>query len=137
MASQDPDDPATAEVVRRALTASVSDAMVALYKDVFGRGPTRVRTDFAGPDTIITSLWNTLISAEHGLLEIGLHDRVRETRILVQYSRAAAFREIIESRTRRSVVGFVSGIDVDADVATEVFYLGAPQTRDPAPAAAG
>lgn len=33
--------------------AEISRAMVALYKDQLGRGPTRVRSDFAGTDTLI------------------------------------------------------------------------------------
>jgi uncharacterized protein YbcI len=133
MASQDEGTTASDDAQQRTLTADISDAMVRLYKEIFGRGPTRVRTDFAGPDTVICSLWDTLTLGERSLLEIGQHDRARETRILFQYAREKDFVGIIEQRTGREVIGFVSGMDVKADVASEVFYLGG-QTGDGASA---
>jgi uncharacterized protein YbcI len=124
MASQDEGAAASDDVQQRALTAEISDAMVRLYKDVFGRGPTRARTEFAGRDTVICSLWDTLTLGERSLVEIGQDDRARETRILFQYVRSQDFVGIIEKNTGRKVIGFVSGMDVHADVAAEVFYLG-------------
>jgi uncharacterized protein YbcI len=134
MASQD-EGAAPADDTQRVVTAEISDAMVRLYKEVFGRGPTRARTDFAGADTVICSLWDTLTLGERSLLEIGQHDRARETRILFQYARAGDFVGIIEQNTGRKVVGFVSGMDVEADVAAEVFYLGGRADGDGEPAA--
>jgi uncharacterized protein YbcI len=129
MASQDEGAAASAEMQHRAVTAEISEAMVRLYKDVFGRGPTRARTEFAGPDTVICSLWDTLTLGERSLVEIGQHDRARENRILFQYARAKDFVGIIEGQTGRKVIGFVSGMDVRADVAAEVFYL-VPRAMD-------
>jgi uncharacterized protein YbcI len=124
MASQNEDATASSDdSAQRALTADISEAMVRLYKDLFGRGPTRAKTEYAGADTVICSLWDTLTLGERSLLEIGQHDRARETRILFQYARSADFIDIIQGRTGRKVVGFVSGMDVENDVAAEVFYL--------------
>jgi len=114
---------ASEDTAQRALTADITEDIVRLYKELFGRGPTRARTELAGPDTIICSLWDTLTPAERGLLEVGHDDRARETRILFQYSRTDVFVGIVEQRTGRKVLGFVSGIDVRADIASEVFYL--------------
>jgi uncharacterized protein YbcI len=134
MASRNEDAPASDDPAQRAVTADISDEMVRLYKDLFGRGPTRARTDYAGPDTVICTLWDTLTWGERSLLEIGHHDRARETRILFQYARAEDFIGIIEQRIPRKVIGFVSGIDVSADVASEVFYL-EPRSGEHAPPA--
>jgi uncharacterized protein YbcI len=46
--------------------AEVSREMVRIYKDQFGRGPTRARSDFAGPDLIVCTLEDTLTPAEKG-----------------------------------------------------------------------
>ncbi len=44
--------------------AAVSSAMVALHKEQFGRGPTKARTDFAGPDAMMCVLEDVLLPAE-------------------------------------------------------------------------
>ena len=41
-------EPQTREV---SMLSQVSNEMVKLYKDQFGRGPTKARTAWAGPDT--------------------------------------------------------------------------------------
>jgi uncharacterized protein YbcI len=35
--------------------ARVSNEMVRIYKELFGRGPTRARTNFAGPDVLVVT----------------------------------------------------------------------------------
>jgi hypothetical protein len=37
---------------KESVRAEISRQMVRLYKDLFGRGPTKVRTEFAGPDIL-------------------------------------------------------------------------------------
>ena len=56
--------------------AEISRAIVALYKEQFGRGPTRVRSDFAGPDTLICTLKDTFTPSEHRLAQMGEHQRL-------------------------------------------------------------
>ncbi len=52
------DDPRTND--SQTLLASVSNEMVRLYKDQFGRGPTKARTHWAGPDILVVALEDTL-----------------------------------------------------------------------------
>ncbi|HEU4739916.1 MAG TPA: Na-translocating system protein MpsC family protein [Solirubrobacterales bacterium] len=103
--------------------AEISREMVRLYKELFGRGPTKARTEFAGPNIVICSLENTFTPAERSLAEMGEHQRLRDTRIYFQYATSEKFREIIERVTGRSVRAFISGIDAEVDVCAEVFYL--------------
>jgi uncharacterized protein YbcI len=103
--------------------AEISREMVRLYKDLFGRGPTKARTEFAGPDIVICSLENTFTPAERSLAEMGEHQRLRDTRMYFQSATADKFREIIERATGRKVRAFISGLDAGADVCAEVFYL--------------
>ena len=91
--------------------AEISREMVRLYKELFGRGPTKARTEFAGPDIVICTLENTFTPAE------------RDTRMYFQSATAGKFREIIERLTGRKVRAFISGLDAGVDVCCEVFYL--------------
>jgi uncharacterized protein YbcI len=104
--------------------AEISREMVRLYKELFGRGPTKARTEFAGPDIVICSLENTFTPAERSLAELGEHQRLRDTRMYFQAATSEKFREIIERLTGRKVRAFISGLDAEEDVCAEVFYLG-------------
>jgi uncharacterized protein YbcI len=100
--------------------------MVRIYKDIFGRGPTRARADWAGPDAVLCTLEDTLTRAERKMAEAGDHQRLQETRMFFQHVCKDDFRESVERITGRKVRAFVSGIDTDTDVASEVFYLQRP-----------
>jgi uncharacterized protein YbcI len=103
--------------------AAISRELVQLYKEQFGRGPTSARTHYAGPDTVICTLWESFTPAERRLAEMGEHQRLRDTRLYFQYATEQQFREVIERLTERRVTAFVSGLDADQDVSSEVFYL--------------
>jgi uncharacterized protein YbcI len=105
------------------VTAMVSNEMVRIYKDLFGRGPTRARTDFAGPDILICTLENSFTPAEQTLADLGEHQRLRDVRLFFQHAREADFRESIEAITGRTVRAFISGVDTRRDVSAELFYL--------------
>jgi uncharacterized protein YbcI len=103
--------------------ATLSREMVRLYKEQFGRGPTRAKTEFAGPDIVIITLENSLTPAEQSLVEMGEHQRLRDTRMYFQHATEKEFRGVIERILDRRVRAFVSGIDTCADVSSEVFHL--------------
>ena len=101
----------------------LSNAMVRIYKESFGRGPTKVRTDYAGPDTLITTIENSLVPSERNMLALDEHHRVREIRMFFQRASEGDFTQTVEEITGRKVRAFVSGIDTNQDVSSEVFYL--------------
>lgn len=103
--------------------ADVSRAMVRLYKEQFGRGPTKARTDFAGPDTVVCTLEDTFTPAERRLAEMGEHQRLRDTRLYFQHATHKQFCTVIEGLLDRKVHAFVSGVDTRQDVSAEIFYL--------------
>jgi uncharacterized protein YbcI len=104
--------------------AGISREMVRLYKEQFGRGPTKVRTDWAGPDTIVSRLENTLTPAEQNLVRLGEYQRVRDIRMFFQYTTTSDFCEPVERLTGRRVRAFLSAIDPQADgIAMETFLL--------------
>jgi uncharacterized protein YbcI len=104
--------------------AAISNEMVQLYKDHFGRGPTKARTSWAGPDVLVCVLEDTLALAEKNLVKMGEHQRLRDTRMFFQYATVKEFCEPVERLTGRRVKAFVSGIDTEADgFSTELFAL--------------
>jgi uncharacterized protein YbcI len=102
---------------------AISNAMVQLYKEQFGRGPTKARTNFAGPDVILCTLESSLTPAERNMAAMGEHQRLRDVRLFFQHASEDKFRQIIEDITGRKVRAFVSGMDTKEDVSCEIFYL--------------
>ena len=115
-------EPAVGE--RRGLELSeLSKAMVRLYKEQFGRGPTKAHSAYAGRDAVLCTLENSFTLAEKSLVRMGEHQRLRDTRMFFQYATEKEFRETVEQITGRKVRAFVSGVDVEQDLSTELFYL--------------
>jgi uncharacterized protein YbcI len=108
---------------QKGLLMQVSNEMVRLYKTQFGRGPTKVRSDWAGPDALITTLEDSLTPAERNMVVMGEHHRLRDMRMFFQYATESQFREAVERLTGREVRAFVSGIDTERDVSSEIFYF--------------
>jgi uncharacterized protein YbcI len=113
----------TAAEHRGMQTAELSNAMVRIYKEQFGRGPTKAHSVYAGPDLVICTLENSLTPAEHRMAQLGEHQRVRDIRTFFQHAGELEFVEAVEQITGRSVRAFVSGTDTEHDVSSEVFYL--------------
>ena len=93
------------------VTAELCNEMVRIYKEIFGRGPTRTRADWAGRDALLCTLEDSLTPAERKMVEVGEHQRLRETRMFFQHACENDFRESVERITGRKVRAFVSGID--------------------------
>jgi uncharacterized protein YbcI len=100
---------------------AVSNAMVSLHKEQFGRGPTHARTHFAGPDTLVCTLENALLPAERTMVEMGEQHRVRESRMFLQVATADEFIDAVEGILDRKVRAFTSAVDPDAAVVWEIF----------------
>jgi uncharacterized protein YbcI len=103
--------------------AEISRAMVRLYKEQFGRGPTKARTEFAGPDIVVCTLEDSFTPAERRLAEMGEHQRLRDTRLYFQHATEDKFCGAIEEIVNRKVRAFNSATNTREDVSVEVFHL--------------
>src|SRR3954465_12925712 len=104
--------------------SAVSNEMVRIYREQFGRGPTKVRTNWAGQDALVVTLEDTLTPAERNLVKMGEHQRMRDVRMFFQYATVREFCEPVERLTGRKVRSFVSGIDTEVEgLSTEMFVL--------------
>ena len=118
-----PDRPSATATADRSPMLEISNEMVRLYKEAFGRGPTKARAQFAGPDTLVVILEASLTVAERNLVAMGEHQRLREARLFFQYALEDQLRAIVEEALGRRTLAFVSGIDTTRDVAVELFTL--------------
>jgi len=103
------------------LTA-ISDGIVALLKEYYGRGPTRTKTYFED-DLVVCLLRGGFTRVEQTLLEGGRGGSVIRQRMEFQELMRERFQEVIEHATGRQVIGFMSGNQQDPDIMCEVFVL--------------
>jgi uncharacterized protein YbcI len=102
----------------------ISNAMVRLYKEQFGRGPTRAHTHWSGHDALCVFLEDTLTPAERNMVRLGEHQRLRETRIFFQYASVRALCTPVEQSTGRVVRALISGVDTAVEgLSVETFVL--------------
>jgi uncharacterized protein YbcI len=99
----------------------ISNATVRLYKETFGHGPTHAR--FAGPDTLVVLLQDTMTVSERNLAALGEHKRLREHRQLLWGAMENELRAVVERILARRTLALISGVDIARDVAAEVFLL--------------
>jgi uncharacterized protein YbcI len=103
------------------LTA-VSEGMVALLKEYYGRGPTQTKT-YYHDDLVVCVLRGGFTRVEQTLLDGGRGAAVIEQRMAFQEVMRDRFAAVIEHATGRPVIGFMSGNQQDPDMICEVFVL--------------
>ena len=112
------------------LRQDISTALVGLYKEHFGKGPTRCQT-YLEPNLVIVVLGEGYTASERTLFEAGKWHEVRSARQIWQDSMEALFVSAIEELTGRKVSAFLSANRQDPDLAVELFVL------DPSPTSPG
>ena len=108
--------------------AAVSNAMVTLHKEQFGRGPTRAHTNWAGEDSLICVMQDALLPAERAMVAMGEGHRVQESRMYFQSASADSFIASVEAITGRRVWSFASATDAANGVVTEIYHF-VPRTE--------
>jgi uncharacterized protein YbcI len=103
------------------LTA-ISDGIVALLKEFYGRGPTRTKSYYED-DLVVCLLRGGFTRVEQTLLEGGRGPAVIQQRMEFQELMRERFVAVIERATGRRVIGFMSGNQQHPDIMCEVFIL--------------
>jgi uncharacterized protein YbcI len=102
--------------------AGISSGIVGLYREHFGKGPTKAKT-YALDDIVVCVLRDGLTRVERTLFAEGRADSVREMRAAFQDAVADKFKAVVEELTGREVIAFMSQAHVNPDLAIEVFFL--------------
>jgi uncharacterized protein YbcI len=119
----DPDWTADVDAERgRGLRAEISNAMVGLKKEFYGKGPTKAKT-YINENYIFCVMQGGLTRNEETLLAAGQHELVRDYRLKFQAAMAAPTTEAIERITDRKVIGYHSQIVFEPEHAFEIFVL--------------
>ena len=103
------------------MLTAISDGIVALMKEYYGRGPTRTKTYYE--DDLVVCLMRGGFSREQTLLEGGRGSAVIQQRMEYQELMRERFANVIEEATGRRVIGFMSGNQQNPDVMSELFIL--------------
>jgi uncharacterized protein YbcI len=105
--------------------AEVSNAMVGLKKDFYGKGPTKAKT-FLNDNYVFCVMEGGLTRNEQTLIERGHEDLVRNYRLRFQEAMEGPTVEAIQRITGRSVMGYHSQIVFNPERAFEIFVLDRP-----------
>jgi uncharacterized protein YbcI len=111
------------------LTA-ISEGLVALLKENYGHGPTRVKSYYED-DLVVCILRGGYSRVEQTLLGGGRGSAVIEQRMHFQDMMREQFEGVVEGATGREVIGFMSGNQQDPDMMCEVFILSPTVAFDP------
>jgi uncharacterized protein YbcI len=104
------------------IRTQISDGLVALLKEYYGRGPERTKTYVTG-DLVVCLLRGGFTPVEQTLLDGGHGDEVIRQRMAFQDVMRERFEQVVEDATGRKVIGFMSGNQQDPDMLCEVFVL--------------
>jgi uncharacterized protein YbcI len=103
-------------------TAAISDQIVRLYLDSFGRGPTRART-FVQPQFAVCVLRDVLTTVERSLIAGGGEHEVEAARLRINESIDAEYIGIVERETGRPVLSHVARTRAATDIAVHFFLF--------------
>ena len=113
------------------IAADISNAVVRLVREHFGRGPTQAKT-VVHDDIVVTVLRGGYTHAEKTLYQAGKGDIVEEGRRAMQDVFQREMTAAVEQLSGREVEAFLSANHHDPDVTVEMFLL---KPSDTAPAA--
>jgi uncharacterized protein YbcI len=115
----------------QSLTSAISNAVVRIYAEHVGRGPTKART-VVSRNLVCVVLEDTFTKGERSLLEAGEREAVLSTRRAYQRALRAPLRQAVEELTGRTVVSVLSDHQDEPDIAVENFVL-EPEPYDDSP----
>ena len=104
------------------LLASISRAVVRIVHEYTGRGPTKARTSIRD-DVVVVMLQETLLKAEHSLINDDKSKLVVEMRRSFQQTMRSELSEAVEELTGRRVLAFMSDSHLEPDYSVELFVL--------------
>jgi uncharacterized protein YbcI len=103
--------------------AEITNGIVRLFSEYYGRGPTRAKSYMLEERYVVTILRDTMTTVERTLAEHGHINMVRQVRGTFQEAMAASFKGVVEQALGRGVASYHSQILVEPDVGFEFFLL--------------
>jgi uncharacterized protein YbcI len=104
------------------LAAAISSAVVHLFSEHTGRGPTKARTTVDG-ELVVVVLRDNMTQGERALVHDGKDEEVLRLRRAFQESMRQDLVAVVERLTERNVTAFMSANQTRPDAAAEIFLL--------------
>jgi uncharacterized protein YbcI len=102
--------------------AAISNAIVAIFAECYGRGPTRAKS-YSFDNYVVTVLEDILTTVERTLVERGEEDLVRSVRLTFQEATAERFTSAVSEIAGREVIGYHSQVTFHPSIGFEIFVL--------------
>jgi uncharacterized protein YbcI len=102
--------------------AAVSNALVGLLRQGYGRGPTKAKSHLLD-DLLLVVMEDILTTVEHTLVARGREELVRDVRLAYQEAESDRFIDAVERTVERKVVAYHSQVTFRPDMAFEIFVL--------------
>jgi uncharacterized protein YbcI len=109
-------------VVQGERLAAISNAIVNIFAECYGRGPTKAKT-YCFDNYVITVLEGILTTVERTLVENGEEDLVRRVRLTFQEATSERFTSAVEEIAGREVVSYHSQVTFNPALGFEIFVL--------------
>jgi uncharacterized protein YbcI len=104
--------------------AAVTNGIVKLFRDYYGRGPTKAKSYILDDRILVCVLEDTMTRVEKTLADNGHGDKVREVRLTFQEAMAHEFTQCVREGMGRDVIGYHSQLTIEPDLGFEFFVLG-------------
>ena len=104
------------------MLAQISTGLVQLHSRYYGKGPTKAKSHLVD-DTVVALLRGGFTTVERTLLDTGQVESVYQMRRTFQQVMEDEFRQIVEEATGRRVIAYMSSINVEPELAVEIFVL--------------
>ena len=102
--------------------AAVSNAVVGILSECYGRGPTKAKS-YVFDNFILCVLEDFLTTVERTLVERGEEELVRSVRLTFQESVAQHFKDAVAEALDREVVAYHSQVTFSPEMGFEFFVL--------------
>jgi uncharacterized protein YbcI len=103
--------------------AEVSNAIVSIFSECYGRGPTKAKS-YSFDKYVFTVLEDILTTVERTLVDKGEEDLVRKVRVTFQEATAERITLEVARITGREVVAYHSQVTFHPTMGFEIFVLG-------------
>jgi uncharacterized protein YbcI len=104
--------------------AGVTNGIVRLFREYYGRGPTRAKSYLLDDRILVCVLEDTMTTVERTLVEQGHGHKVRDVRLTFQEAMAEEFMRTVTDTLGRPVLSYHSQLTLEPDIGFEFFVLG-------------
>jgi len=103
--------------------AAVTNGIVQLFREYYGRGPTKAKSYLLDERIVVCVLEDTMTTVEQTLVKNGDNDLIRQVRLRFQEAMAVEFKTVVEKAMGRRVAAYHSQLTMQPDMGFEFFVL--------------